>query len=130
MENVTFKTHPIKWWQSLFTMYFGIVKGKRLTELSIQNDQITIETQKGKKFSAPFKDVKVRYHKDQYQRYWFTVSYAEQKVSFVLVSYIMSDEEVEQLKDLLMSVQNVDESATAKAEKALDKLKEIMEWFS
>lgn len=130
MENVTYKTHPIKWWQSLISVYFGVMKSRRLAELSIKDDQITIETQNGKTFSAPFKDIKVRYHKDQWSRYLFTISYAKQKISFVLIYYIMSDEEVEQLKDLLTSVQNVDESATAKAEKMLDKLKDIMEWFS
>lgn len=103
MEEVkkVYKTITPNWWQKSLQLYWMQNKAKLLDEFIYENGNITVKTLKGKTFSAPLSELKVRRGSN-----YFSLSHQGNKLSFVKMPYMPSNTEWEEITDILRNAGN------------------------
>lgn len=129
-QNVTFKARELTVWQKIAQFTVNIPKGRMLEEFTFDGQNVTVKTQKGKTFTAPLAETKVRIQEDQYERKEFFLSHGADKVAIKEIGYMLADEEWDKLKEILESAPDTGETNMSKATGILEKIKSILEWFT
>lgn len=98
VEDVYYKTR-----ENSKNNYFP--KRVLLDEFYIKNGILTVSTKKGSFLSAPIKDVEVGYTDTHFGKV-FTLKYGDRKVNILVVSGMLSDEEWENINNIMASFPN------------------------
>lgn len=67
-QTVNFKAKELTVWQKIAQFTINIPKARMLEEFAFDGQNVTVKTKKGKTFTAPLADTKVRIQEDQYNR--------------------------------------------------------------
>ena len=102
--NKTYKTRELKWWEKLLQVYWANPKSWILEDFIIEDDIIIIRVKSGNKVSAPIEELKIRTQTDKYGRRECYVQYKENKLHFKEISWMLTDEEWDELFAILNTV--------------------------
>lgn len=130
MENTntikTFKTHEPSGFQKLMQVYWLIPKRSRLDTLTFDGQIISIKTQFGNEITAPVSELHVRFFKDKYDRWQIVIKHANSKLTIMEIPYTMTDEEWDEVLDILKLAPGAKESTWSKG---LSFLQNILDFF-
>lgn len=129
-QTVKFKAKELTVWQKIAQFTINIPKARMIEEFAFDGQNVTVKTKKGKTFTAPLTDTKVRIQEDQYNRKEFFLYHGEDKVIIKEVGWMLTDEEWDKVKEILESAPNTGETNMSKATKVLEKVKDTLEMFS
>lgn len=120
-------THNPTFFQKLEQVYWVNPKSCLLKRFKVNGGEIYIETLNGKIFSAPVSECKVRYAKDKYDRYEFIIKSGEQKIRFREISYMLDDDEWEDIINFCQY--HIDDSDVSTLGKITSVMQKIMDTF-
>ena len=122
----TYKTQEPNFWQKLMQVYWFNPKSWLLDEFSIDNEILSFKTKAGKTITAPITDLRIRVQVDNYDRHEVYVTHGKEKLHFKEIGYMLSDEEWEEIFDILSLVPDTGITAmgwiTAVARKVINEL--------
>ena len=102
--NKIYKTRELKWWEKLLQVYWANPKSWILEDFIIEDDIIIIRVKSGNKVSAPIEELKIRTQTDKYGRRECYVQHKENKLHFKEISWMLTDEEWNELFAILNTV--------------------------
>ncbi len=122
IDNKVYKTRELNWWQKCHQVYWFIPKSSLLDEFIYKDGIVSIKNKKGKVFSAPLSEIRMRWQKDQYSRKQISVSHDSNKIYIMEVSYMLTDEEWEEIFTIMDRAGDAKQMTVGKIADAMQKV--------
>lgn len=125
-SNKTFKTHEPSEYEKALQMYWMYPKNWLLDEFKLDNGVLTVSTLKGNRLSAPVLELKIRIQTDNYDRKEVYLKYGDEKLHFKEMPGMLSEEEWEELFNVISSFPNMGRTASDKAVGVVGKILNVV----
>lgn len=99
-----YQTRELKWWEKVLQTYWANPKSWLLDAFVIEDDVVTIRVKNGNVISASIEELKIRTQTDAYNRRECYVQHGEKKLHFKEITYMLTDEEWDELFGILQTV--------------------------
>ena len=107
-------------------MYWMNPQNWLLDELKLENGVLTVSTLKGNRLSAPVLELKIRIQTDNYGRKEVYLKYGDEKLHFKEMPGMLSEEEWEELFNVISSFPNMGRTAADKAVGVVGKILNVV----
>ncbi len=122
-----YKTKELNVLQKLMQMYWMIPKSWLLDEFVYEEGIVTIKLKNGKVLSAPLAEIQMKKQKDSYDRQEMYLSHHGNKIHFKEIPYMLTDEEWEELLNILECAGQVKQTVLGTIVKVANEIKEIID---
>lgn len=124
--NFVYETKELSFFQKLLQVYWANPKSWLLERLTVKDGSIEVVLKNGKIFKSPLSELKVRKQVDQYDRKEIYLSYQNEKIHFKQIPGMLTEEEWEQIFEVLDAVKDSDISTLGKITNVLRKGKKML----
>ena len=121
-----FKTRDLNFWKKLAQVYWFIPKSMILDELGISDGILSVKTKNGNSFAAPIDEIKYRFQKDSNERREVKLTHGTEKIRFIEIPWMLSDEEWDMLFVILSEIPDSSKSKYGKVTEALGVIRDVI----
>ena len=107
-------------------VYWFIPKSMILDELGISDGILSVKTKNGNSFAAPIDEIKYRFQKDSHERRGVKLTHGTEKIRFIEIPWMLSDEEWDMLFVILSEIPDSSKSKYGKVTEALGVIRDVI----